>query len=197
VGSNVFRHFLSNVFVRWFDIGMDWMGPIEGVYMNNFEVVACRLGFRAMATFPGPGGTVWHLNNGHMDCREVCALFLNHTIIKLTNLALFHTGNTPPRIPGNLLQFERCQWVTVSSCSLLGFVDGSEFTKIEHQNGITTTECDEVILIGNHIDLIKNYAMIFGSGTIRAHALGNRSTAVGGRWLNQGNTANTDDALGE
>jgi hypothetical protein len=197
VGSSVFRHFISNLFVRWFDVGVDWAGPVEGVYMNNFELVACRIGFRAIASVPGTGGTVWHLANGHMDCREVCFQATNHTIIKLTSIAFFHTGNNPPRLNANMVQFEHCQWITVSACSFLGFFEAPDFTPLTAQNGIVATNCDEVLLTGNHIDLIRNYAMIFGVGTIRAHARSNRAVAVGGRWLNQGDAMNTDDALGE
>jgi hypothetical protein len=189
--SGVFRHFLSGVHVRFFNVGILCTGHVEGIYMDDFELVGCVHGFQSTDSF-----FVVHLTNGHMDCRDVGALFQNGSTVKLSNIAFIHTGQNPPRTSANIAQFSQCQEVTVIGCSFLGFWPDPRFNDIAHQNGVVLTDCDGGLVVGNHFRFIRDIAMIFGNGCQRCHSVGNRADFVGKRILEPLPPQCTDDNTG-
>jgi Pectate lyase superfamily protein len=188
IKSGAIRHFLSNIYILRYDIGIDFEGPNEGIYFNNFEIVGCRFGFRAVG-----GGTVYHISNGHADCRTTGMAFSGQGEVKLHNIAFFHTSNGGNRTDGNLVLMENGSRFTVSNCSFYGFK--SDLPALGAQNGILAAGCTSGLVVSNHFDQIKDAAILFGTGTIDCHSVANRTSNCGGRYINLGAPSNTDNSL--
>ncbi len=174
--SGPIRHFLSNLYVLGFETGIDWEGPNEGVYLNNFEIVNCRTGFSAGASAgagPGGGGPVYHLANGHMDCWVNGAIFQGNNEVKLQSIAFYHTPKAKgkPRMPGNLLSLDRCMRFTVSGCSFYGHTPSPP--DLKGQNGIIVRNSSGIIM-GNHFDAIRDSPVRFINGRQQCQTFGNR-----------------------
>lgn len=182
--SGAIRHFLSNLYLLQCNIGLDWSGPNEGVYLNNFEFVGCRTGIRAVGSAP-----VYSINNGHCDCYMSCIDLDGINEVKLSNLALFHTDNGGTKLSGNLIALKNCARFTVTSNSIYGH---PSIGTVAHQNGIICTDCHSGIVSGNHIDQIQDVGILFGTGTHHCYSLGNRIANCGLQpFLNQGDVSNT------
>jgi hypothetical protein len=183
--AGAIRHFLSNIYVLRPNVGIEFDGGNEGVYLNNFELVGCGVGFHAVG-----GGPVYHISNGHTDCRTTGLLFKDKNEVKLHNIALFHTSNGGPRTSGNLIQMENCKRFMVSNCSFYGFKKPSD---PPHQNGILANDCTSGIILGNQFDQIVDTAILFGEGTSDCHSVANRISNCGTPYVNKGAASNTYD----
>lgn len=182
--SGAIRHFLSGLYILQCDTGIDWAGPNEGVYFNNFEIVGSRIGLRAIG-----GAPVYSITNGHFDCHMAGIEMDGMNEVKLSNLALYHTDNGGTKLSGNMIALKNCARFTVSACSLYGHPN---IGNVDHQNGFFCTNSYSGILAGNHIDQIKDCGILFGEGTHHCHSIGNRIADCGlHAFLNQGDASNT------
>jgi Pectate lyase superfamily protein len=186
--SGAIRHFLSNLYLLQCNTGLDWSGPNEGVYFNNFEIVGCRTGIRASG-----GAPVYSINNGHCDCYMTCIEMNGINELKLSNLALYHTNNGGTKLSGNLIALKDCARFTVIGTSLYGHPN---IGNVEHQNGIICINCHSGIITGNHIEQIKDVGILFDAETNDCHSLANRIANCGLQpFLNQGDGSNTHSSL--
>ncbi|HPS90957.1 MAG TPA: glycosyl hydrolase family 28-related protein [Methanothrix sp.] len=184
-GSIAIRHFLSNIYVLWHRKGIEFNGSIEGVYFNNFEIVGCLIGLVA-----NDSGNVYHISNGHTDCRMTGMEFNSHAEVKVHNVAFYHTPNGGNKMDGTLLELKECSRIAVTGCSFYGFKTDPIIT---HQNGILVAGCISGVLVGNQFDQIKDAAILFGEKTMDCHSVANRATNCGVRYTNNGAPSNTDD----
>lgn len=180
-GSGPIRHFLSNIYVLQHDTGIKWVGPNEGVYFNNFEVVGCRLGFSSN------GGTVYSLSGGHFDCYESCLNFSQVNELKLSSLALFHTSNGGARRSGNLISLSDLERFIISCCSLFGHPGTGD---IQHQNGILLAKCRGGVVIGNTINHVQDAGILFDPQTQFCYSTGNFIQNCGTTVVDQGSNNN-------
>lgn len=166
------RHFLSNLYVLGFKTGIEWSGPCEGVYMNNFEIVNCDTGFSA-GSRGDRGGPVYHLANGHMDCFVAGAQFRNNNEVKLHSIAFYHKPKrkSEPRSPGNLVTLEKCQRFIVSGCSCYGHTPNPP--DLPAQNSILVKNSSGIIM-GNLFDALRDRPVHFVNGRSACTTVGNR-----------------------
>jgi hypothetical protein len=134
-GANSIRHFLSNLYVNFYETGIEWIGHNEGIYFSNFEIVGCGVGFRVTPGQSGSGGLALHMSNGPMDCRTTCVPLNGVGEAKLNNLQLTHSENGGQKAPGNLVQLTNCVHSIVTNCSFAGYERPNP--TVAHQNGIT------------------------------------------------------------
>lgn len=185
--SGAIRHFLSDLYILQCNIGIDWSGPNEGVYFNNFEIVGSQIGFRASG-----GAPVYSINNGHFDCYMTGIQLNGINEAKLSNIALFHANNGGTKQSGSMIDLNNCSRFTVTACSLYGHPN----IDVPHQNGFFCINSDSGILTGNHFDQIKECGILFGGGTHHCHSFGNRIANCGLQpFLNQGDASNTHVAI--
>ena len=180
------RHFLSNLYVLWCDLGIDFNGHNEGIYFSNFEIVGCRIGFNQ------DGGTVCHISNGHTDSRESGLHFKRVSQLKLHIIALFHTGNGGGRANADMILLDDCSRFSVSNCSLYGFRGDGDITG---QNGLLAANCTTGLVVGNQFDQILDTGIVFAEGSIGCHSVGNRVTNCGTRYANLGAPSNSDTPI--
>lgn len=185
--SGAIRHFLSNLYILQFAIGMQWRGPNEGVYFNNFEIVGCRIGIQADAN-PGAASPSYSINNGHCDCYQSCIELTTINEAKLSNLTLFHSNNGGSKLPGNIISLNGCKRFTVIGNSIYGHPNLGE---VGSQNGIICTDCDSGIISSNQIDQIRDTGIYLSKGTQNIRSVGNRIDNCGYHpYLNDGGVSN-------
>lgn len=180
--SSPIRHFLSNLYILYHENGLEWNGPHEGVYFNNFEIVGCEIGFKAYG-----GGTVYHLTNGHIDARMSGCSFAGQNEVKLSNIAFFHTNNGGTRLAGNIILMKECNRFLISNCSFYGFYPDININSVIHQNGILAEKCNKGLITNNLFDQIKDTAILMGADTVNCHAAANLIDSCWADFIDNGN----------
>ena len=186
--SAAIRHFLTNLYVLHCQTGLDWSGHIEGVYFNNFEIVGCRTGIRAVGDAP-----VYSINNGHCDCRRSGIDLDGINEAKLSNLALYHTNNGGAKESGNLITLKDCARFAIIGNTLYGHPG---MGSVDAQNGIVCVDSHSGLVTGNQIDQIKDTGILFDTGSHHCHSVANRIANCGGQaYVNRGGRTNTHTPL--
>jgi hypothetical protein len=188
--SGPIRHFLSNIYVNYYETGCSWIGPHEGVYLTNFEIVGCGIGFRVMPSQNGNSGPVYHILNGHMDCRTSGIQFTGMAELKVQNVAFYHTNNGGIRTEGNIVQLEDTGHASIANCTFAGWLNLDNVPV--QQNAISVDRCDGVIIYGNHFLAIKDTAVVCWQGTKNCHAVKNRYVYAN-PFVNLGDGTNSSD----
>ncbi len=136
---------LSNIAIKWCNVGLLTNGWVEGLYMTGFEIVSCgRAGLPAISlngttaadTTPG----AFQLVNGVVDSVGGGCHMSNFIFGKVSNVSFKHNGSAH----STLLSINNVKPAVVSECSFNGTSSTGLF-----ENGIFLTDATAVQLSGN------------------------------------------------
>lgn len=140
---------LSNIEVKWCNIGLSTNGWVEGLYMTGFEIVSCGRNGLPAVSLNGAGDSpgVFQLVNGLVDSFGSGVHMSNIILAKVSNVTFKHSG--PEH--STMLSLSNVRPAVVSECSFYGTNTTGIF-----ENGIFLANADAVQISGNRFANMQN-----------------------------------------
>ncbi|MEY2490247.1 MAG: hypothetical protein QOC70_2189 [Verrucomicrobiota bacterium] len=141
---------VSNIAVKWCNVGLKMAGWVEGLYMTGFEFFSCGRGSddNPSISLKGSGGTpgAFQLVNGLVDTVGGGLHMSNFIFAKVSNVTFKHNGSEVAN--STLLSVDNVNPVVISECSFYGMDPHGLYGPFE--NGIFVKNATAVQVTGNY-----------------------------------------------